>query len=175
MKILAIALLVLALALPVAARDIGNATVTLLSPTMVSPGNTYMFVFFVQNASPDAEWITNVEIHFPFGAGTFANQATMGYTMITATRPSWSMTVAPTVPTAIWADNNGGYGEIYSTEGTDIWVDVTLPAVMTGTQIQWELWGDLYGAEPHYATGLIDVIITAVEQQTWTAIKSLYR
>ncbi len=175
MKILAIALLVLALAVPVAARDIGNATVTLLSPTTVSPGGTYMFVFFVQNASPDAEWITNVEIHFPFGAGTFANQATMGYTMITDTRPSWSTTVTPTVPTAIWADNNGGYGEIYSTEGTDVWVDVTLPAVMTSTQIQWELWGDLYGADPHYVTGYIDVIVTAVEQRTWSAIKSLYR
>jgi hypothetical protein len=175
MKTLAIVLLVLALTVPVAARDIGNATVTLLSPTMVSPGNTYMFTFFVQNASPDAEWITNVEIHFPFGAGTSANQASMGYTFIATGRPSWTMTVWPTVPTALWADNDGGYGEIYSTEGTDVWVDVTLPAVMTGTQIQWELWGDLYGAEPHYVTGYIDVVVTAVEQQTWTAIKSLYR
>ncbi len=175
MKVLAIALLVLALAVPAAARDIANATVTLLSPTTVSPGNTYMFVFFVQNASPDAEWITNVEIHFPFGPGTTANQGSMGYTLIATGRPSWTMTVFPTVPTCVWADNNGGYGEIYSTEGTDVWVDVTLPPVMTGTQIQWELWGDGFGAAPHYVTGYINVIVTAVEEQTWTAIKSMYR
>ncbi|MCD4689914.1 hypothetical protein K8S17_00465, partial [bacterium] len=129
-------------------------------------------IFTVQNASSDAEWISSVEIHFPGGT---LNQATMGHEILSAPRPVFNMNVYPTVPTAVWSDGNGGWGEIYSTESCDVWVDWTVPVPVVPPIIIWELWGDGYGAEPHYVTGNIDLVVTPVEEATWTAIKVLYR
>lgn len=172
MSRLLVVLLVLALSMPVMAREIANATVTLVSPAYVTPGITQTMLFTVQNASSDAEWIANVEIHFPGGT---LHQETMGHQMLSTTRPNFIMTVFPTVPTAQWADGNGGWGEIYSTEACDVWVDWTAPAPIEDPTLIWELWGDVYGAEPHYVTGTIQMFVTPVEQSTWTSIKALYR
>jgi hypothetical protein len=174
MSRLLVVLLVLVLATPVMAREIDGATVTLVSPTSVTPGVTQTMLFTVQNASSDAEWIAQVEIHFPGGV---LHQETMGYQVLVASplRPNFTMTVYPTVPTAVWADGNGGYGEIYSTESCDVWVDWTAPTPIEPPVITWELWGDVWGAEPHYVTGTIDLVVTPVEMSTWSAIKALYR
>jgi len=172
MRGLILSLLVLALAVPAAAFEIDGATVTLISPTSVAPGGTYTMLFTVQNASSDAEWIVDIHISFPGGV---LDQSSMGHELIATGRPSFAMTVDPTVPKAMWDDNDGGYGEIYSTEACDVWVDWTAPAVFPGTQIFWELWGDVYGAEPHYVNGYIDLAVTAVDQATWSSIKAMYR
>ncbi len=164
--------LVIALAVPALALEIDGATVTLVSPASVTPGVTQTMLFTVQNASSDAEWIASVEIHFPGGV---LHQETMGHQMITATRPNFAMAAYPTVPTAVWADGNGGYGEIYSTEACDVWVDWTAPSPIEPATITWELWGDIWGGEPHYVTGVIDLVVTPVELSTWSSIKALYR
>ena len=174
MNRLLVVLLVLTLALPLMAREIDGATVTLVSPAYATPGATQTMLFTVQNASSDAEWIAQIEIHFPGGV---LHQETMGHEVIVPStpRPNFTMTVYPTIPTAVWADGNGGYGEIYSTESCDVWVDWTAPSPIEPATITWELWGDVYGSEPHYVTGTIDLIITPVEDSTWSSIKALYR
>ncbi len=172
MSRLLVVLLVLTIALPLTAREIDGATVTLVSPVSITPGATQTMLFTVQNASSDAEWIASVEIHFPGGV---LHQETMGHQMLAAPRPNFAMTVFPTIPTATWTDNNGGYGEIYSTESCDVWVDWTAPSPIVPAVITWELWGDVWGAEPHYVTGTIQLVVTPVEERTWSSIKAFYR
>jgi len=174
MSRLLVLLLVLALAMPALAREIDGVIVTLVSPASVSPGITQTMIFTVQNASSDAEWIASIEIHFPGGV---LHQETMGHEVIVPStpRPDFTMMTFPTIPTAQWTDANGGWGEIYSTEACDVWVDWTAPVPLTNQVITWELWGDVYGAEPHYVTGTIQLVVTPVEPSTWSSIKALYR
>ena len=133
---------------------------------------TQTMLFTVQNASSDTEWIASVEIHFPGGV---LHLETMGHEILAAPRPNFTMTVWPTIPTATWTDNNGGWGEIYSTESCDVWVDWTAPSPIDPAVITWELWGDIFGAEPHYVTGTIQLLVTPVEERTWSSIKAFYR
>ena len=174
MRTLIVLLAIVVLSLPAwAGREIEGATVTLISPTAMTVNHVYTFEFFVQNASSDAEWITDVQISFPDGFTLY--EATMGFTEIATGRPSWDMYIPSVNHTAIWEDNDGGYGEIYSTEGTLVWIDCTTPDMFYTDCIYWQLKGDEYGADPHVVCGCIDFIITAVEEITWGSIKALYR
>jgi len=162
------------LAMPAfAGREIEGAQVTLMSPMGMSPGQVYTFEFWVQNASSDAEWITNVQISFPDGFTLYPE--TMGFDEIAAGRPSWDMYVPIIDHTAFWVDNDAGYGEIYSTEGTRVFIDCLTPDTFYTDCIFWQLEGDEYGAEPHSVCGCIDFIVTPVAEVTWGSIKALYR
>ena len=168
--ILAIALLVLP---ATAGREIEGAEVTLVSPISMGAGQVYTFEFWVQNESSDAEWITDVQISFPDGFTLYPE--TMGFAELATGRPSWDMYIPPVDHTAIWEDNDAGYGEIYSTEGTLVWIDCLTPTEFYTDCIYWTLIGDEYGAEPHTVCGCISFVITAVEDATWGAIKAMYR
>ena len=174
MRALIVLLAIAVLAMPAfAGREIEGANVTLVSPVSMTVSTTYLFEFWVQNDSSDAEWITDVEISFPDGFVLY--EATMGFTEIAAGRPSWDMYIPPIDHTAVWEDNDAGYGEIYSTEGTLVWIECTTPDVFYTDCIYWSLTGDEYGAEPHSVCGCIDFVITPVEEVTWGSIKALYR
>ena len=167
-------LAIVVLVLPATAdREIDGASVTLISPTSIGASEIYTFEFWVQNESSDAEWITDVEISFPDGFTLYPE--TMGFAEIATGRPSWDMYVPPVDHTAIWEDNDTGYGEIYSTEGTLIWIDCMTPDQFYTDCIYWTIDGDEYGDPPHSVCGCIDFVITAVESVTWGAIKALYR
>ena len=172
MRNLLIVVLVLALAAFASAREIEGASVELLSPGAISPGETYLFEFWVQNDSQDAEWLTDVLITFP-DLWT-VNTASMGYDEIAAGRPSWDM-IVPEGPTAMWLDNDGGYGEVYSTEGTRVFVEATVAGQLYGIPIYWCLKGDIWGDPPHEVCGCIDLQISGVEQESWTNIKAMFR
>jgi hypothetical protein len=174
MKKLLIAIAILAIAAPAMAREIEGAFVDLVDPAAneLIPGATMTLKFIVQNDSSDAEWLTDVHIAFP--DGFVLHESTMAYDMIVAGRPSWDQYVPPVDHTAIWEDNNGGWGEVYSTEFTHVYIDVTIPDQLYGC-IYWSLWGDEYGDEPHWVCGCIDVGFSPVEDATWGAIKAMYR
>ena len=174
MRNLLIVVLVLSVAVCAGARSVEGSFVELLDPAAISPGETYTFTFGVYNASTDSEWLTDVLITVPdlwsIDAGS------MSYVPIVADpiRPSWDMMV-PEGPTAMWLDNDGGYGELYGDEYTTVSVDLTVGAQLYGIPIYWCLKGDIWGDPPHEVCGCIDLQISPVEEQSWTSIKALYR
>jgi hypothetical protein len=173
MKVLMVAITILALTFAAGAREIDGAYVSLTSPAPLDivPATVMTFIFWVQNDSGDAEWLSNIHITFPDGFNLV--EGSMGFAEIATGRPSFDMTVSG--QTAQWDDNDGGYGEIYSTEGTEVWVDAFVPGCYECGELYWELWGDVWGAEPHYVDGVIDLCPSPVEESTWGSIKALYR
>lgn len=117
-----------------AVAGIGGASVTLLSPAIVAPGQTYTFTFLVQNTSADGESITNVAVSFPDGFTLFP--ATMSYVPLVPSplRPDWDMYVPTINHTARWDDANGGMGELYGGESTTIAIDVKVADVLYGSR-----------------------------------------
>jgi len=174
MKRLLFACVLLLVAAP-AGAEVEGASVTLLSPSVVVPGQTYTFQFLVQNASSDGEAIADVAVSFPDGFTLFP--ATMAYTPLVPDplRPDWTQYVPPVDHTGRWDDANGGSGELFSAEGTDVRIDVTVATELYGTPIFWCLWGDGTGAEPHQICGCIDLDVSPVEGASWTTIKAMYR
>ena len=174
MKHLLIAVLILSVAVSAGARSVEGSYVELLSPASVAPGESYTFEFGVYNASTDVEWITDVLITFP--DGWVIDESSMAYVPIVADplRPDWAMTV-PDGPTAMWLDNDGGYGELYGDEYTTVSVDVYVATQLYGLPIYWCLKGDIYGEPPHEICDCIELQITPVEEQSWAGIKALYR
>jgi len=174
MRNLLIVVLVLSVAVSAGARNMEGSYVELLEPASISPGETYTFTFGVYNASTDSEWLADVLITVPdlwsIDAGS------MSYVPIVADpiRPSWDMMV-PEGPTAMWLDNDGGYGELYGDEYTTVSVDLTVGAQLYGIPIYWCLKGDIWGDPPHEVCGCIDLQISPVEEQSWASIKALYR
>ncbi|MCK4511363.1 hypothetical protein KAW64_06460 [bacterium] len=174
MRNLLIVVLVLAVAVSAGARSIADSYVELVAPTAIVPGETYTFAFGVYNASTDSEWITDVLLTFP--DGWVIDEGSMSYVPIIPDpiRPSWDMLV-PDGPTAMWLDNDEGYGELYGDEYTTVSVDVAVATQLYGTPIYWYLKGDIWGDLPHELCGCIDLQISPVEEQSWASIKALYR
>jgi hypothetical protein len=174
MRSTVIAVLILAVALP-AAAEIDGASVSLVTPTVIVPGQTYTFSFAVQNASGDGEAIGNVVVSFPDGFTLFP--ATMTYTALVPVplRPDWTMYVPPIDHTARWDDANGGLGELLATEGTVVAIDVTVASQLYGTPLFYCVEGDGTGAEPHQVCGCVYLSVSSVEQTSWSTIKAMYR
>ncbi|MCD4689915.1 hypothetical protein K8S17_00475 [bacterium] len=171
MKQLLIVVCILALAVPaLAGRSIEGSYVELVSPTDPMPNTTYTFTFYVWNNSFDTEWITDVFLAFP--DGYVLDAMSMAYDDPNPGLFVWDMVVEGQI--AKWLDGDGGYGELYDQVGTNIYIDVTTPDVVAG-EIYWELFGDIYGDEPHYVDGSILMGFTPVEEATWTGIKAMYR
>lgn len=174
MKSIALVFAVLAVAIP-AAAEIDGASLSLVSPGVIIPGQTYTFSFTVQNASSDGEAITNVAVSFPDGFTLFP--ATMTYVPIVPVpvRPAWTMYVPTINHTARWDDANGGLGELFAAEGTGIAIDVTVASQLYGIPLFFCIWGDGTGAGPHQVCGCIDLDVSAVEATSWSTIKAMYR
>jgi len=174
MRNLLIVVLVLAVAVSAGARNIADSYVELLSPAAISPGETHTFTFGVYNASLDTEWIADVLITFP--DGWVIDEGSMAYVPIVADpiRPSWDMMV-PDGPTAMWLDNDAGYGELYGDEYTTVTVDVAVATQLYGIPIYWCLKGDIWGDPPHEVCDCIDLQVSPVEESSWASIKALYR
>ena len=174
MRNLLIVVLVLAVAVSAGARSIADSYVELLAPASISPGETYTFTFGVYNASTDTEWITDVLITVP--DGWTIDEGSMSYVPIIPDpiRPSWDM-VVPDGPTAMWLDNDEGYGELYGDEYTTVSVDLTVATQLYGIPIYWCLKGDIWGDPPHEFCGCIDLQVTPVEESSWASIKAMYR
>ncbi len=171
MKQLLIVVCVLAFAIPaMAGRSIEGSYVELVSPLDPMPNTTYTFTFYVWNNSFDTEWVSDTWLTFP--DGYVLNAATMAYDDPNPGLFVWTMMVDG--QTAQWNDGDEGYGELYDQVGTNVYIDVTTPTEITG-DIHWELFGDIYGADPHYVDGSIMLGFTPVEESTWSSIKSLYR
>jgi len=172
MRSIAVALLALAVAVP-AVAEIDGASLTLFSPSLLIPGQTYTFDFVVQNASSDGEAISSIHVGFPDGFTLF--ESTMTVTPIVPGRPDFTMYIPPIDHTGIWEDANGGMGEIFALESTHITIDATVATVLYGTPIFFCINGDGTGAAPHQVCGCVDLVVSGVENESWSTIKAMYR
>ena len=174
MRNLLIVVLVLAVAVSAGARSMEGSYVELLDPPSISPGATYVFEFGVYNASTDAEWATDILITFPDGWVITEDSMTYVPIVVDPIRPSWDM-VVPDGPTAMWLDNDGGYGELYGDEYTTMTVEVTVATQLYGIPIYWCIKGDIYGDPPHEVCGCVELQVTPLEESSWASIKAMYR
>lgn len=174
MRVLALLLAALAVA-GSAAAEIDGASVSLISPSVIVPGQTYTFSFAVQNASGDGEAIRNVVVSFTDGFTLFP--ATMTYSPVVPVpiRPDWTMYVPPIDHTARWDDANGGIGELFATESTVVGIDVMVASQLYGIPLFFCLEGDGTGAEPHQVCGCVHLSVSSVEAASWSTVKAMYK
>jgi len=178
MRKLFVVLAMLAIALPaVADRDMTGGYVTLVSPdpAIFLPGNTYICEFYVYNGSPDVEWTVEVWFLFPccfmVQSGWYDDLG-----------QGWNFTFnvfGDCQNGALFYDNDGGWGEIYDGTGGYFYVEVYVgtDCECGSDVIHWYQEGDIYGSDPHYVEGDIDIQIcdqTATQESSWSTIKALY-
>ncbi|MBN2226676.1 MAG: hypothetical protein JW763_04875 [candidate division Zixibacteria bacterium] len=124
------------------------------------PGTSSTMTFFLQNASSDAEWLDACTVTFPAGVTVDAAAANF----VVAASPTHYLasngeTGAGPV-TLTWFDDNGGYGNIYSTELAEAAIDLTFDASLSGNiTFDWTISGDIYGSPPHDVSGSSEIIV----------------
>jgi hypothetical protein len=179
MKKLFLVFAILAIAAaPALARSIAGSYINLIEPVgPVTTTFTYTFDFYVWNGSTDAEWITQVWIDFPDSWEIVAG--TDSYIPDPGAAGPWAFTFSGGgTDVADWWDASGGYGEIYGGEGGHFYIDVYIGTWTVGeATIHWHLQGDIYGAEPHFLNGQIQILVedvTPAEDASWSKVKGLY-
>ena len=174
---LLIGLVTLLAAPAMAGRSIDGSYVELIGPPgPYCPSTVYDFEFYVFNNSMDTEWIQHIEIFFPdcweivVGSDWYEPDPGAG--------GSFNFIFMGGGNAAIWGDADGGWGEIYGGEGGTFGISVHVcPDQMGDVPIQWGLFGDIYGGEPHEVFGEIWVEVTDLtptEDSSWSQLKGLY-
>ena len=158
-----------------AERSMAGSYVELLAPSSGCPGGVYTFEFYVWNGSVDTEWVSNIILTFPdcftVQGGSWIPDpgASGGFDFILNG-------IGTNV--AAFDDANGGWGEIYGTEGGTFYVEVLIgdDCPVGPTMIHWFIQGDIYGGEPHFAEGDLDFTIggTPVEPTSFSNVKALF-
>ncbi len=176
MRNLLLVLMILAVATcAMADRSLEGSMVTLVEPVgPVNVNEVYTFTFFVENMSEDYEYVADITIGFPYGFTPYGDS--IGWDP----GPNWfystgNWTMETMEGDVFWLDADGGWGELEDYEDCFVYVDVLVEAIPSREVITWGLQGDIYGEEPHYVSGEIEIGVTPVEVETWTAIKALYR
>lgn len=110
------------------------------------PGSTATWTFTVNNGSPDAEWIKDIQITFP--AAVTVNSVS------SFTGGSESLPASPQSGTGVtinWHyESSYGYGGIHAGETASATVNVTISAAASGNlSLPWIVTGDDYGSAPH--------------------------
>ena len=140
-----------------AGKNIAGSTVTWMSGTYnPGGGTTDTICFSAHNNTDDAEWLDAVVVTFPatWTAACFSQDAQdSGGNDI-------AFSCTPVANVVTYADTDGGYGEIYSGQTWGFCVDVT-PPLGTWTppqQVDWDISGDDYGADPRDVSGSEDIV-----------------
>ncbi|MCD4650761.1 MAG: right-handed parallel beta-helix repeat-containing protein [Candidatus Cloacimonetes bacterium] len=131
-----------------ATRDLTGSTFD-IAETEYTPGGTYDLSITVFNASPDMEWIDEVQLHIP--AGVTANSST---TLIGGSSDLTSNGASGYGVTIIWFDPDGGWGNIRGGETATATVNVTFDPGASGQfNFNWDISGDDYGGGVHDISG----------------------
>jgi len=122
------------------------------------PGSSGTLTFNLQNASSDAEWLDACTITFPTGV-TVDNPASDFVVAATPTHYLASNGETGAGPvTLTWFDDNGGYGNLYSSEMGEATIDLTFDASLSGNlPFDWTISGDDYGSPPHDVSGTSEI------------------
>ncbi len=132
-------------------KNITGSTLTSNLESFAS-GETYDITFSVFNASTDQEWLKTINISFPEGFVVnsytdFTGGSGGALTSTSATGNGVSLN---------WSTTNQ-WGTIYGNETATCQVNVTIdPTFATSlAELNYEIYGDVYGSEPHTLTGSI--------------------
>ncbi len=132
--------------------EIDGATIT--TADTYSAGATMDITFVLTNDSQDAEWLDDATITFP--AGVTVNSAT---DFVVTTNTSHYLTYDGTTGdnvTVDWFDDNGGYGNIWSTESAEATVNITFDGSLSGDlALDYTISGDDWGGDPHDVSGTV--------------------
>ncbi|MCF7912281.1 MAG: T9SS type A sorting domain-containing protein [Candidatus Cloacimonetes bacterium] len=131
-------------------RDISGSNITCDTDSF-TPGEETTWTFTVYNGSPDNEWVSDVWLDFPLGVTVLSASDVTGGSggdMI------WDGTTGAGQRVNWHGLTVNEWGVLQSHE-TAVWeVDVLLSTEFAGDMtIGWEIWGDTYGADPHFVTG----------------------
>ena len=123
----------------------------------------------VFNASDDSEWIKDIDIHFPFNVGLLsANNFTggSGGDLIFNGATGYGLT-------ANWHGEDGsGWGVLKGGETATAHISFFAMGSMTeDMELYFEIFGDVYGNDPHIITGSLELKNLGVDQQ-WLSISN---
>ncbi len=178
MKKLILFVAIVAIALPaVAERSMtgGYALLTSPDPAVFIPGTTVTCEFFVYNGSVDVEWTAEVWFLFPCCFNVLSgwyDDLGQGWTF-------FFDVFGDCQNGALFYDGDGGWGEIYDDTSGYFYVEVYVgeDCECGPDVIHWYQQGDIYGDEPHFVEGFIDIEIcdqTGAEESSWSTLKALY-
>ncbi|MCF7923385.1 MAG: choice-of-anchor J domain-containing protein, partial [Candidatus Marinimicrobia bacterium] len=126
----------------------------------VTPGTTFNMSIYVQNASTDVEWVDSASVTFP--VGVTINEMTP-LLKINSTSGLAASGISDDGLYAGWG-SAGGPANIYSTSLAMATINVTIDAGFTGDlSFDWFINGEIYGSEPHTASGTFVFMPPAVE------------
>ena len=169
--------LMLMVAVPASAdRDLTGSYVELVSPCEICANTTFTFTFYVTNASPDAEWLTIIEVDFPPGFTVI--EGTDHYEPVGTPGETWAYDFTLAGAACAWVDADGGYGEMYGGESGYFTVNANTGDISEGVTLLWFLLGDEWGSPPHLVGGEIQLPLggpSATDETTWSKLKTLYR
>jgi hypothetical protein len=129
--------------------EIANAFMAALGE--YSAGSTMDIDFILQNASTDAEWLDACTMDFPAGvtvntSTNYVDPNSLRYLLYDGTTGDGAF--------VSWADDNGGYGEIYSADFAIATINLTFDAGLSGNlTIPYTISGDDWGDPPHDISG----------------------
>jgi len=116
-----------------------------------TPGETVDWYFYAFNQSPDNEWITDITIDFP--AGVTVNEAT-NFSGGSGGELIYDEITGEAVSVNWHGETALGYGLIHGGESANALVNVTTTTEFAGNiELNYEILGDGYGADPHSVTG----------------------
>lgn len=136
-------------------RNVSDAYVR-CQATSFTPGEDYDWIFTINNQSSDGEWIKGLDIDFPEGvivtnADDFigGSGGSMVYDETTGNGPiiNW------------FGETTLGYGVLHDGQFANTTVNVTIESTVSqNIQMDYTIYGDGYGEDPHTASGTMEVI-----------------
>ncbi len=131
------------------ARDITGSTLS-ADPDSFLPGATQDYLLTVFNASPDYEWLTEVNLDCPPGVTVLASTDFVGGSGGDLVSNQASGDGAE----IIWLDQNDGWGNIFGGESATAVVTLQFdPDLSIDLRIPFKIKGDEYGDDPHVIVG----------------------
>ena len=119
------------------------------------PGTEVEWVFAVHNLSPDNEWITDINVQFPYGASVVEATNFVGGS---GGDMAWDGTVGENVNINWHGATDLGYGYLHQNQVAVATVTVAIDEVFSGNiLLEYQLVGDGYGDAPHIVTDTLEI------------------
>lgn len=152
-----------------ATRNIAGSTLS-SDVSSYTPGSNATWILSVTNASPDSEWIRDIDIAFP---------ATVTVNSVSSfTGGAYPLTASPQSGTGVTINwhysDSDNFGGIYPNQTAIATVNLSIPASASGNlNLPWIISCDDYGSDPHSISGtLVFTLIGDPQPTDWYSINT---